>query len=162
MKGLGLIGLLIIVVLFFGPKISGGGASKDQGASGVGLPVAFVSRETRWPDVPIKAKFNLEASDNWVPYPWPFATPRIYFACGKGALNVVAVGTNYAALNGHTSGLTKRYALKNDYGQEHYILSTEVDSDWKRGGLASYDATEQSIREWRDALNKRLLRECGR
>lgn len=162
MKGLGLIGLLIVVVLFLGPKISGGGTSIEQNKSGVGLPVAFVSREARWPDVPVKAKFNVEASDNWAPFPWPFATPRIYFACGEGALNVVAVGTYYAALNGHTSGLANRYMIKNDYGQERQILSTDVDSDWKRGGLASYDATEQSIRDWRDALNKRLLRECGR
>ena len=163
MKGLGLIALLIVVALAYSGMTSGSPPAPQvvAAARGDGLPIAFASSETAWPDRPIKAIFNLEPSDNYIEAAWPFAGSRIYFACADGGLAVLRSGAQFAALNGYTSGLNTRYRVRDDRGSTFPILGTSNNQAFRDVGVIKASADDFAVGAWWSALNGRLVKACG-
>jgi hypothetical protein len=117
-------GLLLLVGLIGGGLYVIGSASTGGSAlnSDPSHPEAFRSKDTKFRDLNITTVYSIRREDDWIQADWPFDPDWVLIACAKPAMNIVKVGTSYAALNGNTSGQVERYEI-----QEQTIISGQIE-----------------------------------
>jgi hypothetical protein len=92
---------------------------------------------------------------------WPFNKGSVTVYCGRGAITIVSDGTAYAALNGHTSGMSRSYAVQDNKGRWSDVAETGDNANFVRNGIARADAAPIEIGDWWGVLRKKALDTCG-
>jgi hypothetical protein len=124
-------------------------------------PVSFVPISNGYRDLTIRSRHTIGPGLRLSSQPWPFLAVEAEIACAPPAVNVVKLGERYAAVNGNTSGLARRYRIRDSKGSVHDIIGTSDNADLRKNGLVSPDASDIAINDWRWEMNQKLLRDCG-
>lgn len=124
-------------------------------------PAKLVPMVPQFRTLPVEKVYSIAKEDGWHDAPWPFGEGRIIVACARPALNVVKVGTRYAALNGNTSGYAGRYAVEEVGGRRAEILTASSNHLLRSQLVFRVSAEDPDIGSWSTAINNMLLRECG-
>jgi hypothetical protein len=125
-------------------------------------PSEFRATDTAFRHLKIETVYSISRENNWIETEWPFNPDWVLIACAKPAMNIVKVGTAYAALNGNTSSQVSRYEIQEKDGRRTAFHTTRSNHELRSSGVVKSDATDMQIGTWWSAMNSTLLKTCDR